>query len=69
MKGILILLGTCVVIRFEQFVFEFLFVLETSQTIHSLKVDKIKLIVLKWNCIKINTFHFLLHQAGSTPHS
>ena len=44
---------TCVVIRFEQFVFEFLFVLETSQTIHSLKVDKITLIVLlkKWNYI------------------
>ena len=34
---------TGIVIRFEQFLFEFVFVLETSQTIHGLKVDKINL--------------------------
>ena len=34
---------TGIVIRFEQFLFEFLFVLETSQTIHRLKVDKVNL--------------------------
>ena len=36
-------ISTGIVIRFEQFLFEFVFVLETSQTIHGLKVDKINL--------------------------
>ena len=31
---------TCVVIGFEQFLFEFFFVLETSQTVHGLEVLK-----------------------------
>ena len=36
-------INTSIVVRFEQFLFEFVFVLETSQTIHGLKVDKINL--------------------------
>ena len=30
---------TSIVVRFEQFLFEFFFVLETSQTVHGLQVD------------------------------
>ena len=31
-------INTSIVVRFEQFLFEFFFVLETSQTVHGLKV-------------------------------
>ena len=36
-------INTSIVVRFEQFLFEFFFVLETSQTVHGLKVKKIRI--------------------------
>ena len=44
-------INTSIVVRFEQFLFEFFFVLETSQTVHGLKVkQKLKMYVVRCQC-------------------